>query len=106
MAGADSPPDVPVDPDLRDEPFGDEVPESTASLTESIYEYRTIHGRTYQASKTTEYWAPNDEKQNEALDVTHHYLTLLQDDKLFLAPIGDDPQVRPLCRLIPDPGAR
>lgn len=93
MAGTDSPQEVAVDPDQDfDEPFGEEVAESTASLTESIYEYRTIHGRTFQASKTTEYWAPNDAKQNEALDVTHHYLTLLQDDKLFLAPIGDDPQ--------------
>jgi len=29
---------------------------STASISSSIYEYRTIHGRTYQSSKTTEYW--------------------------------------------------
>lgn len=39
---------------------------STASLSESIREYREIHGRTY--TQKTEYWGPNDEKQNDALD--------------------------------------
>ncbi|RKK09859.1 hypothetical protein BFJ66_g10101 [Fusarium oxysporum f. sp. cepae] len=36
--------------------------------------------------------APNDEKQLEALDLIHHWLTLMLDDKLFLPPIGDNPQ--------------
>ncbi|KAL5585898.1 hypothetical protein FOBRF1_015768 [Fusarium oxysporum] len=44
--------------------------ESTASLTDSIRDFRSIHGRTYGNSKTTEYWAPNDERQNEGLDIT------------------------------------
>ncbi|KAI8317091.1 Secondary metabolism regulator LAE1 [Colletotrichum sp. SAR11_240] len=39
---------------------------STASLTDSVREYRLLHGRTY--SQKTEYWAPNDNKQTEALD--------------------------------------
>lgn len=30
--------------------------ESTASLSSSILEYRDLHGRKYQSSKTTEYW--------------------------------------------------
>ncbi|PKS08427.1 hypothetical protein jhhlp_005138 [Lomentospora prolificans] len=30
--------------------------ESTASLTDSIRDFRNIHGRTYGNSKTTEYW--------------------------------------------------
>ncbi|KAF5594780.1 methyltransferase [Fusarium pseudocircinatum] len=36
--------------------------------------------------------APNDEAQLEALDLIHHWLTLMLDDKLFLAPIGENPQ--------------
>ncbi|KAF5599863.1 methyltransferase [Fusarium pseudoanthophilum] len=36
--------------------------------------------------------APNDEAQLEALDLIHHWLTLMLDDKFFLAPIGDNPQ--------------
>lgn len=30
--------------------------ESTASLTDSIWNYRNLHGRSYGNSKTTEYW--------------------------------------------------
>ncbi|RMJ07903.1 hypothetical protein BHE90_002261 [Fusarium euwallaceae] len=66
--------------------------ESTASLTDSIRDFRNIHGRTYGNSKTTEYWAPNDERQNEGLDITHHYILLYFDNKLHQAPIGDHPQ--------------
>lgn len=40
---------------------------STASLSESINEYRRIQGRTY--TQKVDYYAPNDEKQNEALDI-------------------------------------
>ncbi|KAH7013798.1 S-adenosyl-L-methionine-dependent methyltransferase [Ilyonectria destructans] len=73
---------------------GDEesVRESTASLSSSIWEYRTVQGRTYQASKSTEYWAPNDEKHIEAFDVAHQWLTMMLDDELYAAPIGDNPQ--------------
>lgn len=71
---------------------GDSVRDSTASLSSSIYEYRTINGRKYQSSKSTEYWAPNDEKHIEAFDVAHQWLTMMQKDKLYLAPIGDNPQ--------------
>lgn len=65
---------------------------STASLSASILEYRTVHGRTYHSDKLTEneYWGPNDEKQNEAQDIIHHSLTLILDGKLFRAPIDTD----------------
>jgi len=65
---------------------------SSDSLTDSIFEYRRLHGRTFQNSKTTEYWAPNDEQQNEGLDLLHNCLLMVMDNKLFLAPIGDNPQ--------------
>ncbi|KAI8712699.1 hypothetical protein NCS52_01368700 [Fusarium sp. LHS14.1] len=64
---------------------------STASLSESILDYRNIHGRTFQTSKTTEYWGPNDDKQNEGLDIAHHFVTMIKGDKLFEAPIGANP---------------
>ncbi|KAL1844974.1 hypothetical protein VTK73DRAFT_1399 [Phialemonium thermophilum] len=65
---------------------------STASLTDSIFNYRRLHGRSYQSTQTTDYWAPNDEQQNEGLDIIHNMLLMLLDDRLFLAPIGDAPQ--------------
>ncbi|KAF9872897.1 methyltransferase domain-containing protein [Colletotrichum karsti] len=66
------------------------ISSSTASLTESITEYRRLHGRTY--TQKTDYWGPNDEKQNEGLEINHYWMTLFLGDKLFLAPIGDSPQ--------------
>ncbi|KAK7574560.1 hypothetical protein V3481_016539 [Fusarium oxysporum f. sp. vasinfectum] len=63
------------------------IASSTASLSESIFDYRSLHGRTFQNSKTTEYWGPNDERQNNGLDIAHHFMVMLKDDKLFDAPI-------------------
>ncbi|KAL4407740.1 UMTA [Colletotrichum abscissum] len=63
---------------------------STKSLSESITEYRRIHGRTF--SQKTDYWGPNDETQNEALDIAHYWETLFFDDRLFLAPLSRSPQ--------------
>jgi hypothetical protein len=41
----------------------------TTSLTSSITAYRHENGRRYHAYKDGEYWGPNDEKQNEQLDI-------------------------------------
>ncbi|KAI8722697.1 hypothetical protein NCS52_00414100 [Fusarium sp. LHS14.1] len=68
---------------------------STASISSSILEYRNIRGRTYQSSKTTEYWAPNDDKHLEGFEVAHTWMTMMLNDKLFLAPIGENPEVWP-----------
>ncbi|SPO05111.1 related to methyltransferase [Cephalotrichum gorgonifer] len=91
---------IPWDPELvdRDEDDIDSAFDeqstlrSTASLSDSIMEYRHLHGRTYQQSSSTTYWGPNDPQQIEGLDLTHHWMTLLLDDKLYLAPIGPSPQ--------------
>ncbi|KAF6808609.1 UMTA protein [Colletotrichum musicola] len=84
-------PAVVDDEDDRDSLTGSEsvATGSTASLAESITEYRRIHGRTY--TQKTDYWGPNDERQNEGLDLAHYWETLLYGDKLFLSPIGDNP---------------
>ncbi|KAL7949526.1 S-adenosyl-L-methionine-dependent methyltransferase [Trichoderma barbatum] len=69
----------------------DDAASSTASLSESIFDYRQIHGRTFQNSKTTEYWGPNDDRQNNGLDISHHFITMLLGDQLFEAPIKKPP---------------
>ncbi|KAJ0344994.1 hypothetical protein COL154_009492 [Colletotrichum chrysophilum] len=87
---------ITVDPRLESEVEDDQsdrnstYTESTSSLTESIKEYREIHGRTY--TQNSEYWGPNDEKHNDALDFNHYWMTEFFDGKLALAPIGDSPQ--------------
>lgn len=66
---------------------------STASLTASILEYRTIHGRTFHSQRgpgDAEYWAPNDNQHNTSMDIQHHVWTLLLDGKLYLAPLPSE----------------
>lgn len=66
---------------------------STASVSDSILEYRKIHGRTFHNFKSdTEYWGPNDDKQNEHLDINHQMLLMAMDNQLYVAPITDKPQ--------------
>ncbi|KAK4463079.1 S-adenosyl-L-methionine-dependent methyltransferase [Cladorrhinum samala] len=80
------------DHDEFDDPYSDDA-SSTASVSASILEYRTINGRTYHSNQgNAEYWGANDEPQNEALDIIHHVLTLLLDGKLHRAPIDSDIQ--------------
>jgi ubiquinone/menaquinone biosynthesis C-methylase UbiE len=65
---------------------------STASLSSSILNFREMHGRTYQNFKPDdEYWQPNDERHNDSLDINHHMFLLLNDNKLFHAPL-ENPQ--------------
>ncbi|KAM0546431.1 hypothetical protein ACHAPJ_010898 [Fusarium lateritium] len=64
----------------------------TVSVSSSVLNYRKLYGRTYENIKSTEYWAPNDEQQNEGLDLVHNALSLILDDQLFLAPIGEHPK--------------
>jgi len=65
--------------------------ESTDSITSSIREYRTINGRTYHSQiGNAEYWQHNDDKANEVIDIFHHVLYLLLDNKLYLAPLKKD----------------
>ncbi|KAL5593194.1 hypothetical protein FOBRF1_012296 [Fusarium oxysporum] len=74
-----------------DSSLGVDTESSTASMTSSILNYRTIKGRTYHSERgNAEYWASNDAQQNEAMDIIHHFLVLTLDGKLQLAPLKDD----------------
>lgn len=64
----------------------------TTSLRSDITKYRFENNRRYHAYKDGEYWGPNDEIENNKLDIAHHLYLLTLNNKLFLAPIGDNPQ--------------
>lgn len=82
----------PQDDGDDDSAFGDTA-SSTASLSESILEYRNILGRTFHSNVgVAESWIPNDEQQQESMDIHHHMCTLALKDKLFLAPLKPDIQ--------------
>ncbi|KAM5354854.1 hypothetical protein ACJ41O_001500 [Fusarium nematophilum] len=58
------------DNDDADSALGSNPASSTASITSTILQYRTINGRTFHSEiGDTNYWASNDEQQNEALDL-------------------------------------
>ena len=87
--------EIPVDNNNdTDSAFGDgsDLESATTSLRTSAMAYRYEHGRRYHAYRAGQYWGPNDEQQADQLDIGHHMYTLLQEGKLFLAPIGDNPK--------------
>ncbi|KAK1756728.1 S-adenosyl-L-methionine-dependent methyltransferase [Echria macrotheca] len=77
-------------PDEEHETDYQDSDSATASLSSSILEYRAMHGRTYHSARhTTDYFTPNDGQQQQSVDLTHHYLTLFLDGKLFVAPLPE-----------------
>ncbi|RJE17443.1 Methyltransferase, partial [Aspergillus sclerotialis] len=60
---------------------------STQSLTSSVQNYQYENGRRYHAFRQGEYAYPNDEKEQERLDLHHHVNLLALDGELFRAPV-------------------
>ncbi|KAI0506693.1 S-adenosyl-L-methionine-dependent methyltransferase [Xylaria bambusicola] len=76
-----------------DSAYGDDNASSTASLSASILEYRTVHGRTYHSERgNAQSWNPNDAQHDESMDILHHVSTLMQDGRLTMAYIDDSVQ--------------
>lgn len=50
------------------------------------------HGRRFHAYKDGAYNFPNDDKEQDRLDMVHHIQMLAKDKKLFLAPLSASPK--------------
>ncbi|KAL9131008.1 MAG: hypothetical protein Q9217_000950 [Psora testacea] len=86
-------PDTDTSSETGDSAFEDLDAESyTASLTSSITAYQHEHGRRYHAYQAGRYALPNDEQEQERLDLQYHTLRLAFGDKLYFAPIGEKPK--------------
>ncbi|TQN64853.1 putative methyltransferase tdiE [Colletotrichum shisoi] len=86
------PQNVVVEPDDfndNDSSLGDDGTSSKASLNSSVLDYRKENGRTYHRYRDGKYHFPNDEAENERLDLQHHIFDLSFDGKLGLAPPND-----------------
>ncbi|KAI5456046.1 hypothetical protein BGZ63DRAFT_475876 [Mariannaea sp. PMI_226] len=59
---------------------------SRASLASSILEYRKENGRTYPTFQDGKYHFPNDQTENERLDLQHHIFYITLNGKLGLSP--------------------
>ncbi|KAK4544901.1 hypothetical protein LTR36_003805 [Oleoguttula mirabilis] len=64
------------------------------TLASTILRHREEWGRTYHKFRggTNDYWGPNDDQQNNQLDLGHHMMTMLLGDRLYLAPIDEKGQ--------------
>ncbi|KAF5227041.1 hypothetical protein FANTH_14891 [Fusarium anthophilum] len=77
--------------------LGSDAESSTASISSSILNYRTINGRTFHSERgNATYWGSNDERQSDAMDIatlpSHHIWTLAHDGELYFAPLEDNIQ--------------
>ena len=65
---------------------------NSTSITSSIRNYTYENGRRYHAFREGEYLVPNDDKEQDRQDYTHHVFRLLLGGSLFRAPITKHPQ--------------
>ncbi|EEU37404.1 uncharacterized protein NECHADRAFT_101990 [Fusarium vanettenii 77-13-4] len=88
MATVDADPVIAADEnfDDGDSSLGGDAATSTESLRSSILDYRHENGRTYHRYKDGKYNLPNDNEENERLDLQHHLCLLTFDNKLGLCP--------------------
>ncbi|KAH8689643.1 S-adenosyl-L-methionine-dependent methyltransferase [Talaromyces proteolyticus] len=87
---------VEVDPSDAESSLGDEVSTSSTSITSSILRYEWKHGRRYHSYQAGTYNFPNDEQEQDRLDMIHHVYYRVLNDRLFLAPIDPDQGLRVL----------
>ena len=63
---------------------------STQSLSSTVQNYQYENGRRYHAFRQGEYAYPNDEKEQQRLDLHHHINLLALNGELFRAPVKMD----------------
>ncbi|KAJ0299082.1 uncharacterized protein N0V96_007059 [Colletotrichum fioriniae] len=59
----------------------------TASIASSIFHYQYENGRRYHAYREGQYVLPNDDQEQERLDLQHHIWRLLLGGQLYTAPL-------------------
>ncbi|PVH97141.1 S-adenosyl-L-methionine-dependent methyltransferase [Periconia macrospinosa] len=85
---------ITVDDDANtelDSTFGDAASDTT-SLNSSVLNYHYENGRRYHAYQQGRYLLPNDEHEQDHMDILGHIFSLILSGRLFLAPIAESPQ--------------
>ncbi|KAH0430084.1 methyltransferase domain-containing protein [Colletotrichum camelliae] len=83
-----------VDNDIRrddhDSAYGSDAGSAyTSSITSSIFHYQYENGRRYHAYREGQYVLPNDDQEQERLDLQHHIWRLLLGGRTYTAPLPD-----------------
>jgi len=76
-----------IDVDSGSDYGSDDWDSDTTSLSSSVYNHVYENGRRYHAYREGNYLMPNDETEQDRLDLVHHIYGLLLDGKLLIAPI-------------------
>ncbi|KPM42793.1 hypothetical protein AK830_g3750 [Neonectria ditissima] len=91
-----SPVQVPEDPLQVDDELDDDDSAFDGSkqpfVLIEIEHTELSNGRRYHAFRQGAYLVPNDEEEQERMDLVHHIYTLVLDGQLHLAPISENPQ--------------
>lgn len=66
---------------------------STESIQSSIFEYEQENGRTYHAFRRGKYVMPNDEGEQERMDIHYHGVRLVLNDRHYICPIRNPKMV-------------
>jgi len=87
-----------VDPRQDDSGYEDHVANSgygseTTSLGSSVFNYEYENGRRYHAFRAGQYALPNDETEQNRLDMMHHIYSLLLGGKLHVAPLTEPKRI-------------
>ena len=76
-----------------DSAYADEYASYTTSLASSALDYRYELGRRYHAYRQGRHFLPNDELEQDRMDLTHALMMLLLDNHLYFAPITEPHRV-------------
>lgn len=76
-----------ADDTFSDDSGYDEGYLSTESVASSIFDYEQENGRTYHAFRRGKYVIPNDDREQERMDIHYHSIRLTLGEKHYIAPI-------------------
>ncbi|EFW18774.1 hypothetical protein D8B26_005584 [Coccidioides posadasii str. Silveira] len=66
--------------------------DTSTSIASSVFNYKYENGRRYHAYRAGEYLLPNDEKEQDRLDLLHHIFRMTLGGELYRAPLPSNPQ--------------
>ncbi|RPA74305.1 S-adenosyl-L-methionine-dependent methyltransferase [Ascobolus immersus RN42] len=82
---------IEFDDDSNDSSYGDSVESDTTSITSSVYNYQYENGRRYHNFRQGKYTLPNDDQEQDRLDMYAHVWNMILDGALHKAPL-ENPQ--------------
>ena len=66
---------------------------TTGSIASTVLKYEYENGRRYHAYRSGNYVMPNDEAEQDRLDLTHHLFAMFLGGESYRAPVKDPKRV-------------